>query len=41
MIAKNVKILKDDYLPFLEEIKAKIKSVRIQAYRKINEREYG
>jgi hypothetical protein len=41
MIAKNFKIPKEDYLPFLEEIKAKIKLTRIQAYRKINEREYG
>jgi predicted nuclease of restriction endonuclease-like (RecB) superfamily len=32
----NVKILKSDYLPFLEEIKAKIKSSRIQAYRRVN-----
>jgi hypothetical protein len=36
MIAENVKILKSDYLPFLEEIKAKIKSSRIQAYRRVN-----
>ena len=27
---------KSDYLPFLEEIKGKIKSARIQAYRKAN-----
>jgi predicted nuclease of restriction endonuclease-like (RecB) superfamily len=36
MIADNIKILKNDYLPFLEEIKGKIKSARIQAYRKVN-----
>ncbi len=36
MTADNVKILKSDYLPFLEEIKAKIKSSRIQAYRRVN-----
>ncbi len=36
MTAGNVKILKSDYLPFLEEIKGKIKSARIQAYRKAN-----
>ena len=36
MTADNVKILKSDYLPFLEEIKGKIKSARIQAYRKAN-----
>jgi predicted nuclease of restriction endonuclease-like (RecB) superfamily len=36
MIADNVKILKSDYLPFLEEIKGKIKSSRIQAYRRVN-----
>jgi predicted nuclease of restriction endonuclease-like (RecB) superfamily len=36
MTADNVKILKSDYLPFLEEIKGKIKSARIQAFRKAN-----
>lgn len=36
MITDNAKILKSDYLPFLEEIKVKIKSSRIQAYRKAN-----
>ena len=36
MTADNAKILKNDYLPFLEEIKGKIKSARIQAYRKAN-----
>lgn len=36
MTTDNVKILKSDYLPFLEEIKGKIKSARIQAYRKAN-----
>jgi predicted nuclease of restriction endonuclease-like (RecB) superfamily len=36
MTKNNVKILKSDYLPFLEEIKGKINSARIQAYRKAN-----
>lgn len=36
MTADNVKIIRSDYLPFLEEIKGKIKSARIQAYRKAN-----
>ena len=36
MTTDNVKILKSDYLPFLEEIKGKIKSARIQAYRRVN-----
>jgi predicted nuclease of restriction endonuclease-like (RecB) superfamily len=36
MTDDTVKILKSDYLPFLEEIKGKIKSARIQAYRRIN-----
>jgi predicted nuclease of restriction endonuclease-like (RecB) superfamily len=35
-MTNNVKILKSDYLPFLEEIKSKIKSSRIQAYRRVN-----
>jgi predicted nuclease of restriction endonuclease-like (RecB) superfamily len=36
MTADNIKILKSDYLPFLEEIKGKIESARIQAYRRVN-----
>lgn len=36
MTTDNVKIIKSDYLPFLEEIKGKIKSARIQAYRRVN-----
>jgi predicted nuclease of restriction endonuclease-like (RecB) superfamily len=36
MSTDNVKILKSDYLPFLEEIKGKIKSTHIQAYRRVN-----
>ncbi len=36
MTSDNVKILKSDYLPFLKEIKGKIKSARIQAYRRVN-----
>jgi predicted nuclease of restriction endonuclease-like (RecB) superfamily len=36
MTTDNVNILKSDYLPFLEEIKGKIKSARIQVFRKAN-----
>lgn len=41
MIANDVKILQDDYLPFFEEIKVTIKFARIQAYQKVNEKKYG
>lgn len=36
MTSDNVKILKSDYQPFFEEIKGRIKSARIQAYRRVN-----
>lgn len=36
MTSKNVTVIKATYLKFLEEVKAKITSARITAYRKLN-----